>query len=143
MYTSTCFFVNISTVCILYYISFIRKKTPKRRQGPYFACCLLVLFGVREIEPCVWGAALHSPALALRSWAMARFDLPRMCVGHSHQPPLSPLFFSTHQQKRMPHPNFLFFLQLRGPQAMLRRQMRSCSSSPCVMGGMGKGCSNC
>ena len=31
--------VNISNFCNLYYISYIKKKTLKRVQGPYFACC--------------------------------------------------------------------------------------------------------
>ena len=40
--------VNISNFCSLYYISYIKKKTLKSVQGPYFACCLLVYFEVRE-----------------------------------------------------------------------------------------------
>ena len=31
--------VSISNFCNLYYISYIKKKTLKRVQGPYFACC--------------------------------------------------------------------------------------------------------
>ena len=56
--------VNISNFCNLYYISYIEKKTLKSVQGPYFACCLLVYNGVREVlNHAFVGAVLHSSPL--------------------------------------------------------------------------------
>ena len=47
--------VNISNCCNLYYISYIKKKTRKSLQGPYFACCLLVSKAAREkLEYALW-----------------------------------------------------------------------------------------